>query len=174
MVLSMTENHIARTFTWALALGTAIGIVVFFLFYRQTDGWADNTTRPPAGYYQEVTVDDLETWPWTYKSKLVVVTGDVRRVIDGPAYIDPLVRVSGRRLLGGLRVQRQVVLASQGQREAIVAIDFQTPAELPGRLTVSGRFRGPRALTSPLGDEPERPVIEAYEVCGDNGACWSP
>jgi hypothetical protein len=55
-----------------------------------------------------------------------------------------------------------------------VAIDFSTPSELPARLTVSGRVQGPRAVSSPLGDEPDRPVIEAYEVCGDDGSCWSP
>jgi len=63
-------------------------------------------------------------------------------------------------------------LGSEGQGEAIVAIDFWTPPELPGRLTVSGRVRGPRALSNPLGDEPERPVIEAYQICADDGSCW--
>jgi hypothetical protein len=168
------ERPAARIMTWALAAGTAIGITVFALFYRQTDGWAENTTRPPQAYYQQVTPDALETWPWTYKNRLVVITGDVRQVMDGPTYIDPLVQVSGHRLLGGLRVQRQVLLGSEGQSEAIIAIDFWTPPELPARLTVSGLVRGPRALSSPLDDEPERPVIEAYEICGDNGSCWSP
>jgi hypothetical protein len=168
------ERRAARIMTWALAAGTAIGITVFALFYRQTDGWAENTTRPPRAYYQQVTPDALETWPWTYKNRLVVITGDVRQVMDGPTYIDPLVQVSGHRLLGGLRVQRQVLLGSEGQSEAIIAIDFWTPPELPARLTVSGLVRGPRALSSPLDDEPERPVIEAYEICGDNGSCWSP
>lgn len=158
--------------TWGLAAGTAVGITVFGLFYRQTDGWAENTTRPPQAYYQQVTPDSLEAWPWTYKHKLVVMTGDVRQVIDGETYIDPLVQLFGRRLLGGLRVQRQVLLGSEGQGEAIVAIDFWTPPELPGRLTVSGRVRGPRALSNPLGDQPERPVIEAYQICADDGSCW--
>jgi len=170
----IAEKRVARIMTCALALGTAIGVTVFILFYRYTDGWAENTTRPPQGHYEQVTADTLETWPWTYKNKLVVMTGDVRRVIDGPGYIDPLLQLSGRRLLGGLRVQRQVLLGSEGQSEAIVAIDFWTPPELPGRLAVSGLVRGPRALSSPLGDEPERPVIEAYEICGDDGRCWSP
>jgi len=170
----LAEKPVARIMTWALALGTAIGITVFALFYRQTDGWAENTTRPAQAYYQQVTADALEAWPWMYKNKLVVMTGDVRRVIDGAGYIDPLVQLSGRRLLGGLRVQRQVLLGSEGPSEVIVAIDFWTPPQLPGRLTVSGLVRGPRALSSPLGDEPERPVIEAYEICGDNGGCWSP
>jgi hypothetical protein len=167
------ERRAARIMTWALAAGTAVGIAVFALFYRQTDGWAENTTRPPQAYYQQVTPDALETWPWTYKSKLVVMTGDVRQVIDGASYIDPLVQLSGHRLLGGLRVQRQLILSSEDQSEVIVAIDFWTPPELSGRLTVSGLVRGPRALSSPLGDEPERPVIEAYEICADDGRCWS-
>ena len=166
------ERRAARIMTWTLAAGTAIGITVFALFYRQTDGWAENTTKPPQAYYEQVTPDALETWPWTYKDRLVVMTGDVRRVIDGAGYIDPLVEVSGRRLLGGLRVQRQVLLGSEGQTDVIVAIDFWTPPELPGRLTVSGLVRGPRALSSPLGDEPARPVIEAYEICSDDGICW--
>jgi hypothetical protein len=168
------EKRAARIMTWALAAGTAIGIAVFALFYCQTDGWAENTTRPPQAYYQQVTAEALETWPWTYKNKLVIMTGDVREVIDGVRYIDPLVQISGHRLLGGLRVQRQVLLGSEGQSEAIVAIDFSTPPELSGRLTVSDLVRGPRAVSSPLGDEPERPVIEAYEICSDNGSCWSP
>jgi hypothetical protein len=168
------EKRAARSMTLALAVGAAVGITVFALFYRQTDGWAENTTRPPQAYYQQVTPDALEKWPWTYKNKLVVMTGDVRQVIDGAGYIDPLVQLSGRRLLGGLRVQRQVLLGSEEQSEVIVAIDFWTPPELPGQLTVSGLVRGPRALSSPLGDQPERPVIEASEVCGDDGRCWSP
>jgi len=168
------ERQPSRIMTWALAAGTAVGITVFALFYRQTDGWAENTTRPPQAYYQQATPDALEAWPWTYKNKLVVITGDVREVIDVPGYIDPLVQFSGRRLLGGLHLQRQVLLASEGQSEIIVAIDFWTPPELPTRLTVSGLVRGPRALSSPFGDEPERPVIEAYEICADDGSCWSP
>ena len=168
------DRRAGRIMTWALAAGTAVGITVFALFYRQTDGWAENTTRPPQAYYQQVTPDDLEAWPWTYKDRLVVMTGDVRQVIDGADYIDPLVQISGRRLLGGLRVQRQVLLVSEGPSEVTIAIDFWTPSELPGRLTVSGLVRGPRAVSSPLGDEPERPVIEAYEVCSDDGTCWSP
>jgi hypothetical protein len=166
------ERRAARIMAWALVAGTAVGIAVFALFYRQTDGWAENTTRPPDAYYEQVTPNALETWPWTYKDRLVVMTGDVRRVIDGADYLDPLVEVSGHRLLGGLRVQRQVVLGSEGQGDVIVAIDFSTPAEVPGRLTVSGLVRGPRALSSPLGDEPARPVIEAYEICSDDGRCW--
>ena len=169
----MGERHAARIMTWALALGAAIGVGVFVLFYRYTDGWAENTTRPPEAYYQQVAPDDLVTWPWTYKNKLVLMTGDVRQVIDGPDYIDPLVRLFGRRLLGGLRVERQVVLGSGGY-SAIIAIDFWSPPQLPGQLTVHGRVLGPRALANPLGDQPVLPVVEAYEVCGPDGACWSP
>jgi hypothetical protein len=129
------ERQPSRIMTWALAAGTAVGITVFAVFYRQTDGWAQNTTRPPQAYYQQATPDALETWPWTYKNKLVVVTGDARQVIDGAGYIDPLIAISGRRLLGGLRVQRQVLLGSEGPGEVIVAIDFWTPPELFGRHT---------------------------------------
>lgn len=160
--------------TWGLAAGTALGITVSGLFYRQTDGWAENTTRPPQAHYAEVTADALEAWPWTYKNNLVVMTAEVRQVIEGETYVDPLVRLFGRRLLGGLRVQRQVLLGYEGHDEAIVAIDFWTPPELPGRLTVSGRVWGPRGLSTPLGDKPERPVIEAYQLCADDGTCWQP
>jgi hypothetical protein len=170
----IAERRAARIMTWALVVGALVGIAVFVLFYRQTDGWAENTTRPPQAYYQQVTLDTLETWPWTYKDRLLTVTGEVHRVVDGTGYVDPLIEVSGHRLLGGLHVQRQVLLGSEGQSDIIVAIDFWTPPELPASLTVSGRARGPRAVSSPLGDEPERPVIEAYEICGDDGRCWSP
>jgi hypothetical protein len=169
------EQRAARIGMWALALGSAIGIAVFVLFYRYTDGWAENTSRPPVGaYYQQVTPDDLVKWPWIHKNKLVVMTGDVRRVIDGPDYIDPLVELFGRRLLGGVRVERQAVIASGDSAEAIIAVDFSTPPQLPGQITVHGRVLGPRALSNPLGDHPELPVVEAYEVCGADGACWSP
>lgn len=168
----IAERRATRIMTWGFAAGAAVGMIVFGLFYRHTDGWAENTAGPPQGHYQEVTLDTIETWPWTYKHRLVIVRGEVHGVIDGEAYIDPLVRLFGRRVLGGLRVQRQVLLGSEEQGEAIVAIDFWTPAELPGRLTVSGRVWGPRALSSPLGAQPERPVIEAYQVCADDGRCW--
>jgi hypothetical protein len=167
------EKRAARIMAWAFVLGALVGLAVFVLFYRQTDGWAENTTRPPEAYYQQVAPDDLVTWPWTYKNKLVLMTGDVRQVIDGPDYIDPPVRLFGRRLLGGLRVERQVVLGSGGHSAAI-AIDFWTPPQLPGQLTVHGRVLGPRALANPLGDQPVLPVVEAYEVCGPDGACWAP
>ena len=167
------EQRAARIMTWGLALGAAIGVTAFVLFYRYTDGWAENTTRPPQAHYQEVTPDDLSKWPWTYKNKLVVMTGDVRQVIDGSEYIDPLVKLFGRRLLGGLRVERQVILNSGGG-SAIVAIDFSTAPRLPGQLTVHGRVLGPRALSNPLGDQPVLPVVEAYELCGPDGTCWSP
>ncbi len=170
----IADRRASRIMTWALAAGTAIGITVFGLFYSYTDGWAENTTRPPQAHYEQVTPDDLEAWPWTYKRRLVVTTGDVRRVTDGPTYIDPQVHLFGRRLLGGLRVQKQVLLNSGGQSEAIVGIDFWTPAQLPGRLTVWGRVRGPSALTNPIGEQPERPVIEAYLVCAADGTCWQP
>jgi hypothetical protein len=172
--MMLGEKRAARIMTWALALGTAVGIVVFILFYQHTDGWAENTTRPAEAYYQQVTADDLVQWPWTYKNKLVVMTGDLRQVIDGPEYIDPLVKLFGHRLLGGVRVERQALLSSGGQSEAIIAINFSTPPQLPGQLTVSGRVLGPRALSNPLGDQPELPVVEAYEVCGGDGTCWSP
>ena len=168
----IAERRAARIMTWGLAVGTAVGMIVFGLFYRHTDGWAENTARPPQGHYKRVTPDTLETWPWTYKNRLVVMTGDVHQVIDEATYIDPLVQVFGRRLLGGLRVQRQLVFGPEGQGDVIVAIDFWTPPELPGRLTVSGRVWGPRALSIPLGAPRERPVIEAYQVCADDGSCW--
>ena len=76
-------------------VGALAGLAVFALFYRQTDGWAENTTRPPQGHYEPVTAKALETWPWTYKDKLVAMTGDVREVIDVPGYIDPLVQPYG-------------------------------------------------------------------------------
>jgi len=167
------EQRAARIMTWALALGAAVGVATFVLFYRYTDGWTENTTRPPQAYYQQVTPDDLQKWPWTYKNRLVVMSGDVRRVIDGTAYIDPLVKLFGRRLLGGLRVERQVLLDSAGQT-ATIAIDFPTPSELASQLIIRGRVLGPRTLsTGPLGDQPVLPVIEAYEVCSPEGACWS-
>ncbi len=168
------EKRAARIMAWAFVLGALVGLAIFVLFYRQTDGWAENTTKPPQGQYEPVTAKALETWPWTYKDKLVVMTGDVRQVIDVPGYIDPLVQVSGRRLLGGLHFQRQVVLGFEEERQVIAAIDFSTPPELPARLTVSGRVRGPRPVSSPLGDEPTQPVIEAYEICADDGTCWTP
>jgi hypothetical protein len=171
---TMVEKRIARAVKWGLLAGTAVGIMVFALLYRQTDGWAENTTKPDRGRYEQVTFEDLEAWPWTYKHKLVVITGEVRQAVDGKEYIDPLVQLFGRRVLGGVRVQRQVILSTEGPGEAIVAIDFWTPPELPARLTVSGRVRGPRALSNPLGDEPELPVVEAYEICAEDGDCWSP
>lgn len=171
---TMAEKRIARTVKWGLVAGTAVGIMAFAIFYRQTDGWAENTTKPPQGGYAQVTSEDLEAWPWTYKHKLVVMTGDVREATDGKEYVDPLVQLFGRRILGGVRVQRQVILSTEGPGETIVAIDFWTPPELPARLTVSGRVRGPRPLSNPLGDEPELPVVEAYEICADDGGCWSP
>jgi hypothetical protein len=169
------EQRAARIGMWALALGSAIGIAVFVLFYRHTDGWAENTARPPDGaYYQQVTPDDLVKWPWIHKNKLVVMTGEVHGVIDGPEYIDPLVELFGHRLLGGVRVERQVVIATGDSAEAIIAVDFSTPPQLPGQITVHGRVVGPRALSSPMSDRPDLPVIEAYEVCGLDGTCWAP
>lgn len=168
------EQRAAKIGVWALALGGAIGVAVFVLFYRYTDGWAENTSRPPNGaYYQPVTPDDLVKWPWLHKNKLVVMTGEVHRVVDGLQYIDPLVELFGRRLLGGVRAERQVVVATGDSAEAMVAIDFATPPQLPGQITVRGRVVGPRSLNNPLGDGPHLPVVEAYEVCGLDGGCWS-